>query len=59
MIRFIRKLFLRHRLASIAAHLDDISRQRTELDRSERYCIARATETRLELFNLDVVNRRA
>lgn len=59
MIRFFRKLLLRHRLASIAMHLDTIARHRTELDRTERYYIARATDIRLELLNADIRNRRA
>jgi hypothetical protein len=59
MKNLIRYLFLRRRLASVAAHLESIPKERAMLEHSERFYLRQAAELRLQLLNLQIRARRA
>lgn len=58
MKRYLRRLFLRRRLAAVNAHLNAIQREREMLDMTERHCVREANGLQLALLNLDVRARR-
>lgn len=59
MIRFLRRLFLRHKLASTAANLELIERERANLELSQKHYLAESQRLRLELLNFDIRARHA
>lgn len=59
MKRLIQKMILKHQLATAAAHLEALERQRVEMNRLEHHLLVKANLARIKLLNLDIRNRHA
>lgn len=59
MRRYLKMLFLRHRLATLAEEFERIAQQRSDLDRIERHYNKEAGDIRVRLLNFELRNRRA
>jgi hypothetical protein len=58
MKRLIKRFVLKHRLASAAAQLDGITRERKQLEQLEHALLVKANRARLDLLMMDVRERR-
>ncbi|MBN3809441.1 hypothetical protein [Paraburkholderia sp. Ac-20347] len=57
MKRLIKRIILRHQLASTAAQLEAITREREDLARLEHHLLVRANLLRVKLLYLDIEAR--
>jgi hypothetical protein len=59
MRRLIKRWLLRHKLVTLASHLEGIRRERAMLEHAERHYLKESTALHAELLNLDIRRRRA